>query len=200
MLLNRRGVPPAAPELVEFPILPPEGSKLHEASGRIRRVSRRPTRRVHREFEGRVVAVGAIAGRGRSTAASWHGRRAQSILEPGQPVDRFLCGQSVENGAGERGGSGRPVALVRVFRPRTAESLGGAPSGTWSSQDIVVFGPSSDGNLYQINMKRGGMPTPVTTPVTTPASLHRRPSFLPDGQHFLYLSGLGTKASCGWDR
>ena len=32
MLLNRRDVPPAAPELVEFPILPPEGSKLHETA------------------------------------------------------------------------------------------------------------------------------------------------------------------------
>ena len=69
-----------------------------------------------------------------------------------------------------------------------------APAGTWNSQDIVVFGPSSDGNLYQINVKRGGMATPVTTPVTTrETSLHRRPSFLPDGQRFLYVAGLGTK-------
>ena len=30
------------------------------------------------------------------------------------------------------------------------------------------------------------MPTPVTTRET---ALHRRPRFLPDGQHFLYLSG-----------
>ena len=38
------------------------------------------------------------------------------------------------------------------------------------------------------------MATPVTTPVTTrQTSLHRRPSFLPDGQRFLYVAGLGTK-------
>ena len=78
--------------------------------------------------------------------------------------------------------------------PRNWESLGFAPAGTWNSQDIVVFGPSSDGNLYQIDVKRGGMATAVTTPVTTPeTSLHRRPSFLPDGQRFLYVSGSGTK-------
>ena len=93
------------------------GLEVHEAAGRIRDVSRRPTRRLHRELEGRVVALGAIAGCGRSTAASWHGRRAQSILEPGQPVDRLLCGQSVGNGAGERGGSGRPLPRVRIFPP-----------------------------------------------------------------------------------
>ena len=38
------------------------------------------------------------------------------------------------------------------------------------------------------------MATPVTPPVTTRAtSLHRRPSFLSDGQRFLYVGGLGTK-------
>jgi len=38
------------------------------------------------------------------------------------------------------------------------------------------------------------MATPVTTPVTTrQTSLHRRPAFLPDGQRFLYVAGLGTK-------
>ena len=69
-----------------------------------------------------------------------------------------------------------------------------APSGAWNSQGIVVFGPSSDGNLYQIDVKRGGLATPVTTPVTErQTSLHRRPSFLPDGQRFLYVGGLGTK-------
>ena len=125
MLLNRRGVAPAAPELVEFPILPPEGSSHTNLAGRFQRVSRRPTRRVHREFESRVVALRAIVGLGRCTADSWHGWRAQSILEPGQPVDRFLCGQSVENGEGERGRSGRAVDMVRVHARGLGESRDG---------------------------------------------------------------------------
>jgi eukaryotic-like serine/threonine-protein kinase len=70
--------------------------------------------------------------------------------------------------------------------PLIMDAIGGAPSGTWNSQDIVVFGPSSDGSLRQTNLKKGGIPTPVTTRET---ALHRRPRFLPDGQHFLYLSG-----------
>ena len=38
------------------------------------------------------------------------------------------------------------------------------------------------------------MAIPVTTPVTSrQTSLHRRPSFLSDGQRFLYVAGLGTK-------
>jgi eukaryotic-like serine/threonine-protein kinase len=88
-----------------------------------------------------------------------------------------------------------------VSMPENWESLGMAPAGTWNSQDIVVFGPSSDGNLYQIDVKRGGMATPVTAPVTTrQTSLHRRPSFLPDGQRFVYVGGLGTKNELrvGW--
>ena len=90
------------------------------------------------------------------------------------------------------------VPLTAVFMPEGWESSGLAPTGTWNSQDIVVFGPSSDGNLYQIDVKRGGIATPVTTPVTTRAtSLHRRPSFLSDGQRFLYVGGLGTKNE--WD-
>jgi Tol biopolymer transport system component len=53
-----------------------------------------------------------------------------------------------------------------------------------------VFGPSNEGNLYQINVKKGGTPTPVTTPGTTGS--HRWPSFLPDDQHFLYVYFAGT--------
>ena len=108
---------------------PSRGLEPHEPGGRFQRVSRRPTRRVHREFESRVVAVRAIVGRGRCTADSWHGWRAQSILERGQPVDRFLCRQSVENGEGERGGSGRGVAMVRVYAPGLGESRDGPDRG-----------------------------------------------------------------------
>ena len=86
--------------------------------------------------------------------------------------------------------------------PGAAESRRFRPNGTWSNKDVIVFGPSIDGNLYQINVKRGGTPTPVTTPVTAPErDSHRWPSFLPDDQHFLYSSSAaGRQKSCGWDR
>ena len=122
MLLNRREMPPVGARAGRVSNSRSRGLELHETGGRFRGLSRRPTRRLRREFESRVVALGAIVGRGRSTAASWHGWRAQSILEPGQPVDRFLCGQSVENGACERGGSGRAVDMVRVHARELGES------------------------------------------------------------------------------
>ena len=74
--------------------------------------------------------------------------------------------------------------------PLAAERGGVAPGGTWSIKDVIVVGPSNDGTLYQINVKKGGTSTPVTTHETTRA--HRWPSFLPDGQHFLYASISGT--------
>ena len=95
-----------------------------------------------------------------STAASWHGRRAQSILEPGQPVDRFLCGQSVENGTGERWTAGRFLPLVRSPWPARPQL---APAGLGTATTSSSFGPVEDGNLFQINVKKGGTPTPVTT-------------------------------------
>ena len=100
MLVNRREVPPTGAELVEFPILPPEGWRFIMA--RLRRVSRRAAHRVRGCLEKRLVAVGPIVRCGRSPADCWHRRRAQSILEPRQPVDWLLCQQSAENGAGRR--------------------------------------------------------------------------------------------------
>jgi Tol biopolymer transport system component len=70
--------------------------------------------------------------------------------------------------------------------PVAGERGGLAPSGTWSSKDVIVFGPSNDGNLYQINVKKGGTPTPVTTGGTTCEC--RWPIFLTNGQRFLYSS------------
>ena len=199
MLLNRRGAGAGGARARRVSILPPEGSSLTNLAVDF-----------NVSPDGRHVAFIANSKAGsslcvRSLAAvdaadSWHGWRAQSILEPGQPVDRFLCGQSVENGEGERGRSGRAVDMVRVHARGLGES-GMAPAGTWNSQDIVVFGPSSDGNLYQIDVKRGGMATPVTTPVTTrERSLHRRPSFLRTVNVSCTSAVLGRKTSCGWDR
>ena len=179
-----------SPSLSSFRFSLLTASRFSRHGCRIRGVSRRPTRRVRRDFEGRIIAVGSIVGGSRSAAASRHGRRAQSILEPGQPVDRFLCGQSAENGAGERSVSGRFLSLVRIFTRARRASRFRALAGTWSSKDVIVFGPSSDGNLYQINVKKGGTPTPVTKGGTTAA--YRSPSFLPDGQHFLYSSSAAA--------
>jgi eukaryotic-like serine/threonine-protein kinase len=185
LLLYRRGVPPAAPALVEFPILPPEGSKFTKQQV---------------EFavspDGRHVAFIANSKAGsslwvRSLAAvdprplrGTEGAR-NPFWSPDSQSIGFFAGNQLKTVLASGEAAVVPFPGSESFAP-AMDAIGGAPSGTWSSQDIVVFGPSNDGSLRQTNMKRGGMPTPATTRET---ALHRRPRFLPDGQRFLYLSG-----------
>ena len=186
MLLTGRHVPPAKPELVEFPLLPPEGFKFRNAQV---------------EFavspDGRHVAFVANSKAGsslwvRSLAAvdprplrGTEGAR-NPFWSPDSQSIGFFAGNQLKTVLASGEAAVVPYPGSESFAP-VLDAIGGAPSGTWSSQDIVVFGPSNDGSLHQFNMKRGGMPTPVTTRGT--AVVHRRPRFLPDGQRFLYLSG-----------
>ena len=55
------------------------------------------------------------------------------------------------------------------------------------ANDVIVFGPT-DGTLRQVGAA-GGNPTAVTKAESVRE--HRWPSFLPDGQHFLYLALQG---------
>jgi hypothetical protein len=83
--------------------------------------------------------------------------------------------------------------------------------GTWNREDVIVFADSAQGPLKRVKAG-GGDPLPVTT--LDPAqqeSGHRYPTFLPDGQHFLFtvlppnpqkysvaVGGLdGTRAAIG---
>ena len=69
---------------------------------------------------------------------------------------------------------GAPVTLCEVQNPR---------GGTWSAGNVIVFG--SWGSPLQRVSTSGGVPTAVTTLAAGEAG-HNRPSFLPDGRHFLY--------------
>ncbi len=186
MLLNRRGAPPAAPALVEFPILPPEGSKFTK-----------PQVEFAVSPDGRHVAFIANSKTGsslwvRSLAAvdprplrGTEGAR-NPFWSPDSQSIGFFAGNQLKTVLASGAAAVVPFPGSESFAP-VMDATGGAPSGTWSSQDIVVFGPSNDGSLRQTDLKTGGMPTPVTTRET--AVVHRRPRFLPDGQRFLYLSG-----------
>ena len=193
MLLNRRDVAPAAPEHVEFPILPPEGSSLTNLAVDFN-VS--PDGR-HVAFIANSKAGSSLCVRSLAAVDVRQIRGTDGARNPFWSADSqsigFFAGNQLKTVKASGGAAVVPLPWS-VSMPENWESLGMAPAGTWNSQDIVVFGPSSDGNLYQIDVKRGGMATPVTAPVTTrQTSLHRRPSFLPDGQRFLYVGGLGTK-------
>ena len=192
MLLNRRGVAPAAPELVEFPILPPEGSSLTNLAVDFNvSPDGRHVAFIANSKAGSSLCVRSLAAVDVRPIRGTDGAR-NPFWSPDSQSIGFFAGNQLKTV--KASGDAAVVPLTwSVSMPEGWESLGMAPAGTWNSQDIVVFGPSSDGNLYQIDVKRGGMATPVTTPVTTrETSLHRRPSFLRT-VNVSYVGGLGTK-------
>ena len=61
--------------------------------------------------------------------------------------------------------------------------------GTWNRQGTIVFSASLDGPLMRVPAA-GGTPVPATTLDTVSADEagHRWPCFLPDGEHFLFVT------------
>src|SRR4029079_7927733 len=72
--------------------------------------------------------------------------------------------------------SGGPVTTVA-----TAPLARGA---AWSPAGVIVFGPATSSGLFKVS-EDGGPVTPATQLGPT-ESIHRFPSFLPDGRHFFY--------------
>jgi serine/threonine protein kinase len=85
------------------------------------------------------------------------------------------------------------------FRLRKVDVSGGLPitiyedidsprGASWSKDNIILFTPNIQNRLYQIPAD-GGVPEPVTQlDSSRKEGSHRWPTFLPDGQHFLYLA------------
>ena len=72
-----------------------------------------------------------------------------------------------------------------------ADVLCDAPGGrgaVWNAANVIVFAPDAGGALYRISAN-GGSPTPVTAlDAAKNEYAHRFPTFLPDGDHFVYAS------------
>ena len=60
--------------------------------------------------------------------------------------------------------------------------------GAWSTQGVIVIAPNIAAPLMKVS-ENGGMPVAVTGATHRPGRSHRNPTFLPDGKHFLYVSG-----------
>jgi len=71
-------------------------------------------------------------------------------------------------------------------------ALSDAPQGrggTWNRDGVIVFAPNVSVALQRVSAS-GGTSSPVTKLDETRGEVsHRWPTFLPDGKHFLYLSG-----------
>jgi Tol biopolymer transport system component len=79
--------------------------------------------------------------------------------------------------------------------PRTVAEVGaGNPGATWNRANVILFSGAGEGSVIRRVSSTGGAVTPVTTlDRENGESQHWAPVFLPDGQHFLYVS-IGTKA------
>jgi len=79
--------------------------------------------------------------------------------------------------------------------PLTIANAGSGRGGAWSSQGMIVFAPIiNQQNLFKVPVS-GGTPVAVTDHDTTTRVAPRFPYFLPDGEHFLYITmdlGGGT--------
>ena len=62
-----------------------------------------------------------------------------------------------------------------------------ARGGTWSKDNVIVYAPDFNVSLMRISAL-GGTPQSVTKLDLGKHTTHRWPTFLPDGQHFLYLA------------
>ena len=86
--------------------------------------------------------------------------------------------------------TGTELKTIAVAGGR-AEVLADAPGprgGTWSTSGVIVYAPDASGPLYRIPAT-GGTPEPVTTLDAERKEYgHRFPTFLPDGDHFLYAA------------
>ena len=75
---------------------------------------------------------------------------------------------------------GPPQSLTRVDTPR---------GGSWGSRDVILFAPYAGSAIWRINADGSGAAN-VTEGIRTNADLtHRWPTFLPDGNRFLFWAG-----------
>jgi len=76
-------------------------------------------------------------------------------------------------------GGGEPTTICNLKWCRGAD---------WGSRDQIVFAAAPEGPLYAVSAA-GGEPVQVTTlDATRHETSHRFPSFLPDGEHFLFAA------------
>jgi len=97
----------------------------------------------------------------------------------------------------------RSIGFTAGGRVKRVDAAGGAPKdlgeapgftgGAWGSAGVIVFGSAK--GLYRISAE-GGKPELATT-VEKQETGHFWPSFLPDGQHYLYLVWSADTANRG---
>jgi hypothetical protein len=94
----------------------------------------------------------------------------------------------------------RFLGFFAAGKLRKIDASGGPPQtlcdalsghgGTWNSDGVILFAPSSRDPIHRVSSS-GGAASPVTELDGSQGEFtHRWPFFLPDGRHFLYLAQL----------
>jgi Tol biopolymer transport system component len=81
--------------------------------------------------------------------------------------------------------------------PITICEVGFGRGGTWNADDVILFAPGFQTPIYRV-AATGGTPVPVTTIDSSMHTSHRWPSFLPNGEDFLY-SAIHSKSTRAQD-
>jgi len=74
---------------------------------------------------------------------------------------------------------GSPQVIVPVPHGR---------GGSWGSQGVIIYAPETGGPLWRVNADGSGAAPLTDKSFLLPEASHRWPMFLPDGNHFLFLS------------
>ena len=72
--------------------------------------------------------------------------------------------------------------------PQVLASVLAARGGSWGRRDVIIYAPDSAGVLWRVNADGTGA-APATDIMTKEDISHRWPTFLPDGNHFLFWAG-----------
>ena len=92
----------------------------------------------------------------------------------------------------------RAIGFFTKDKLKTVSAAGGrveeicdvqdARGGSWGANNVLVFAPANAGPLMRVSAS-GGTPAPATSlDASRGETGHRFPSFLPDGDHFLYAA------------
>jgi eukaryotic-like serine/threonine-protein kinase len=173
-----RGKAPTAPEAYRFTIRLPE------------HVTFSPSAALALSPDGRRVAFPAVDPDGRTSVwvQDMDGEEARALPNTDPVVDSPPVFWSPDS---------RYVVFPSDSKIRKADVLGGTTQdicdrtalpvgGSWNRDGVIIFGSVSTG-LWRVPAE-GGTPVPLTVlDSSRHESEHELPSFLPDGQHFLYF-------------
>jgi len=101
---------------------------------------------------------------------------------------------------------GRSIAFFAQGKLAKIDASGGSPSilcaapnprgGSWGSRGTIVFSVNTGGEIHRVG-ENGGRSESLTHLAAKTQSTNRWPTFLPDGEHFLYYVLAGDPKSSG---